>query len=855
VKSVRWIATLLILQLLGRDDAIPAGGRSRSLRAGQPLSEALEALREEGLNLVYSSDLVRPEMLVLAEPAARSPREMAEEILAPHGLKLQEGPAGTLLVVNGTVTPDALGGISGRVRIRDTLRPVPAALILLPGTPTRIVTGRDGRFFVPDLPGGTYTLEVRVPGFRAQHFEVIVPTGAYIEKDFDVAVVPGYVERVVVSPTGGEEAPSRQAAPVETIPAEALNRMAQLGGDLQRSFVRLPGAAGGDKSASVSVRGGDRDETQLLLDGLEIDEPFHLKDFLSFSGIVDSQAVGSLKYFSGGYPAEYSGRMSGVVDLASKEPATKSAAAVNAGLVNFEALLEGATADGSRAWVAAARRWYPDAVFDLVDPGGDPIDPSYYDFFGKMEFRLDGGSLLTAHLLAAHDAVDFASDISVSDVRASTSNGYAWLTLTTPWTTRLASRTLFSAGRVNRFRDGLTESAAEGTVAVRDERDLDVATLRQDWTLETSERFRSKWGFDLRWDSASYDYTGHSEITDPLVTQGGPPVVIDRRLAAEPSGSEYGAYAAQWIRIAEPLAAEAGLRWDRQTATAEEELSPRVDLVYTPRPGIALRAAWGRFYQPQRPGELQVEDGETRFFPAQLSEHMVLSFEWLVAPRWRLRADAYRKEMSHLRPRYENLFDPIELFPEGEGDRIRIAPDSAEAKGVELLLQWKGEGRLSGWAGYTRASADDLLGGERIPRSWDQRHAFNFSLDYGGSEPWAVNLAGIYHSGWPTTEVTATQIQNPSGPPTIVPSLGPRNADRYPSYYRLDLRASRTFRKGDSTYTFYAEITNLTNRDNVCCVEEFRYLPQPGGPVTVDRVPGFWLERVPSAGFIWRYGP
>jgi hypothetical protein len=210
--------------------------------------------------------------------------------------------------------------------------------------------------------------------------------------------------------------------------------------------------------------------------------------------------------------------------------------------------------------------------------------------------------------------------------------------------------------------------------------------------------------------------------------------------------------------------------------------------------------------------------------------------------------------MSHLRPRFENLFNPIELFPEGEADRTRIDPDRAEAKGLELFLKMDGVGKLSGWAGYTLASAEDVLSGERVPRSWDQRHAFNFSLDYGSPERWNLNLAGTYHSGWPTTNVTALLLQNPGGTPMIDPVLGPRNAERYPAYQRLDLKASRSLRLGESTLTLYAEITNLTQRNNVCCVEEFTYLPQPGGTVTVEREDGFWLERVPSAGFIWRFG-
>ena len=117
-----------------------------------------------------------------------------------------------------------------------------------------------------------------------------------------------------------------------------------------------------------------------------------------------------------------------------------------------------------------------------------------------------------------------------------------------------------------------------------------------------------------------------------------------------------------------------------------------------------------------------------------------------------------------------------------------------------------------------------------------------------------MNLAGMVHSGWPTTAVMADIVQGPGGAQTIRPALGPRNAERYPTYHRLDLKASRSLRLGDSALTFYAEITNLYNHKNVCCVEEFTYLPQPDGTVKVERTDGFWLERVPSAGLIWRFG-
>ena len=71
----------------------------------------------------------------------------------------------------------------------------------------------------------------------------------------------------------------------------------------------------------------------------------------------------------------------------------------------------------------------------------------------------------------------------------------------------------------------------------------------------------------------------------------------------------------------------------------------------------------------------------------EAAEQAELSFRRTLGKRINLRVDAYYKRLSHLRPRYENLFEPIELFPETTDDRISIQADKARLRGVELLLR------------------------------------------------------------------------------------------------------------------------------------------------------------------------
>ena len=67
--------------------------------AGRPLGDVLRELQDTGLNIVFSSGIVRPGMKVLTEPKAVQPRLILDEILRPHGLEVRSGPRGTLLVV------------------------------------------------------------------------------------------------------------------------------------------------------------------------------------------------------------------------------------------------------------------------------------------------------------------------------------------------------------------------------------------------------------------------------------------------------------------------------------------------------------------------------------------------------------------------------------------------------------------------------------------------------------------------------------------------------------------------------------------------------------------------------------
>ncbi len=248
-----------------------------------------------------------------------------------------------------------------------------------------------------------------------------------------------------------------------------------------------------------------------------------------------------------------------------------------------------------------------------------------------------------------------------------------------------------------------------------------------------------------------------------------------------------------------------------------------------------------------------MEDGETRFHPVERAEHRVVGLERLFPAAGRrgpttFRLELYQRQVRNPRTRYENLYEPINAFPEVEPDRVRVAADEVRAEGVEVFARGTVGDRLAWWANYTLSRTEDLVAGAWLPRLFDQTHALNLDLDYRIGDPWRVNLAWRYHTGWPTTPVSVGEVieLGADGGPrtTFVPVLGPINSRRLADYHRLDLRASRHWTVGAVDLSFYIDVQNVYNRKNPGGFD-IEIDPDDGSITTMTEP---WPGFLPSAG-------
>ncbi len=816
---------------------------------GLTLTEALLRLEAQGLPIVFTSQLVGPDLKVAAEPVASEPRQVLDELLSPHGLAVEPALGGTLVVVR-RATP-AVPSIVGTVASQEALAPLAGVTIRIAGRAVEVASDAQGRFEIAGLEPGIYALEAESRNFLILEVpEVAVGPAGPARVALTLHPMPFVHEEIVVRPSQLSLLDAEPEAPL-SLSRSDIDALPHLAGDLFRALPILPGTTANDATAQFHVHGGRRDEVQILLDGQELYEAYHLPDFDRAVSVVEPGGLASATFSTGVFAATYGDRMSGVLDMTTSLPAGERRSYLSLGLVSAAAGSGGAFDADRGSWLVSARRGSIDLASRLL---GDE-DPSFWDVFAKVGYRPREGHELRAHLLHAADSLDFreSKDGESKAFETDYDNTYGWLTHQAVVRERFLVATSASWSELHRDRLG-AEDEEDQDFEIADRRASEILGLSHAWSFEAGTRHSLRWGLEARRYETEYDYTSEIEPDLVLFSELTEPRVGLTRFVDEVSGDHLGLYASDRFSPLSRLTLELGLRWDRHTLTAESLLSPRASLAWRLSDSAVLRTSWGHFHQTQRPYELLVEDGETRFFPAERSEHWLVGYEQLLgrrdrAPLSALRIEAYRREVRDPRPRYENLLEAVNLFPEAEPDRVRITPESSQAEGVELVLRGAAGSRTDWWLAYAWAKATDHIRGREVRRQIDQRHTVNLLVNARLGQRWSVSLAWRYHTGWPTTPVSLESRENGEGEVERVPVLGSLYSERLPSYHRLDLRASRDWQLPASKLVFFVDLQNVYNRLN-----------RAGFDLAIDEEAGVlqteeesWPGFFPSLGIRWEW--
>jgi outer membrane receptor protein involved in Fe transport len=766
---------------------------------------------------------------------------------------------GVLLLASVGAWAQEGGSISGLV-VDEAGDPLPSATVVIASIGVAATTDENGRFLLTGVPAGIHILEVSCQGFTGEAAESPgVEDGRKIEIDFQLRPLPVALDEIQV--TASVSLLREQPTAAVALDRKEISELPHFGDDLYRAITVLPGTAGGDFSARFAVRGGLYDETLVTLDGQELMEPFHLKDFQGVFSILDPDAIGGIELTPGGFTAEYGDRMTGVLDMISRSP-KDTRVGLGISLTTAWANAGGLFSDGRGSWLASARRGYLDFILRATEDEGDdgePPKPRYWDAFGKIAWAPNPSHSLSLTLLLADDDLLFEEDDEDEfvDVVSGYSSEYLWLNHQAV----LGQSSFVSSGlytgelTVDRDFLAIDEPGQEffGLVDIRKDRFYGV---RQEWQHDLSKSHYLRWGFDFRAYDVSYDYELDAEIEDPIDDPRFYPGTRIDSFHDVYEGEQYSLFVTDRIRLGQRFTAEVGLRYDKQTLTEDDQVSPRLNLMYRVGSKGALRFGWGHFYQSQRPYELGVQFGETEFLPAQLAEQVVAGYETEIGSRYLLRLDAYARRVTDPHPRWETIFDPFHPVPEAATDLAMIAPEEVNASGVEVYFASRAGGKFDWWASYTYSTIEDVIDGVDTPRFLNQPHAVKASASWRPGPKWTLTGVLHYHTGWPATSVSAWPVQEPDGNWRLTYDVGPFYQEFLDDYMRLDLRASRTSRVGQrGALTFFIDVQNLSNRDNLRGIAiadpEYFWSEETGLIVTFPEE--YWFPIIPSFGVSYEF--
>ena len=654
----------------------------------------------------------------------------------------------------------------------------------------------------------------------------------------DTPAAPAELSEVMVSASRYQigEPPS----PVTVVSSETLTQAPALAADPVRTLGRLPGFSRDGFSARAHVRGGEESEVLTLLDGYPLRDAVHLPGYGSFFSVFDAQLLRGATVFTGGFPALYGNRMSGVLDLHTIDALSAPRRSLAVDFFNASARAGGELPSAGLDYLGLARIGMLRPLLEMFEQ--DVSRPSYGDAYFRVGLAAMDGLRVTANLLWARDELGIVDSERSEQAVVHGGRRYAWLRGDLAVNDELDLHLWAGQSQLEATREGTVRQVGVVEGQVSDDRSASLYEARGLGEWRVSDRLFLQSGFEVTDEHAAYRYHAAARYSPAARALFARDSVLARDLDLRPARRRLALFASNRWRLSDTLTSEVGLRTQRLVTRGQESdwiSEPRASLRWQLAPRTDLRGSWGQFNQIDDVNELAIGDGVTRFPVPQRAEHFVLGAQHRLSAGWALRFEAFHKRQTHPRVRYENALDPQAILAEIAPDRIALAPDSAHTHGAELTADYARD-NLEASLSASWSRSHDRFAGTSIPRSWDQPWGVSGSLAWTRGR-WLWSGAAEVHRGWPRTLLIAA--------PDGSSRLGARNGDRLPLFRQLDLKVQRTqpLQLGELVYSL--DVINAQIRPNTCCTE-----------IDVDPVSGqlrgrraVWFPLIPSLGVRWNY--
>lgn len=683
--------------------------------------------------------------------------------------------------------------VHGFVREKDSREPVVMGNVWIQNSTTGTTTNLKGYYVLPSLPAGSHAICFRCVGFRTLVVEKTVRETDDIELDVALESEPVPMPATVIRAEKGKRVldivPGQiavQASRLRDIPQAAEP-------DLFRSIQMLPGVATlSDFSAGLYVRGGSADQNLILLDQIDVYNPNHLFGFFS---TFNTDAVKSVELLKGGFPAQYGGRLTSVLNVINREGNREEFKGVaRLSLISASATLEGPWKNGS--WMVSGRRTYLDFA---ARTAGINLPYYFYDSHARINFDIDGRNQASVSFYAGNDLLDLDQD--------GQSIGLDWgnKTFSAQWT-HLFSGRMFSHFTVagSRFNSNTRVRFDNVSFGILN-RIVDLSAKGM-VSYSTASVHSVDFGFEAKRLGFTLNYE-----------------VVGLKYPNLYSGVYFALYFQDNIRIGAMNILQTGFRLDHYTDGNYTRPAPRLSFKRLINEKTSMTLSYGQYSQFLNLVQQEGFSFADMWFPVDPTfrpagaDHFILGFLYDDQRRFSIDVEGYFKQYRHL-AEYR-----LYRGADEEYTQMTAAQNFLSGKGISYGLDVFVRNRIrgfEGWIGYslgwTKKQTDGYNFGMDYFPTYDRRHTITAIQDWRFHPKWRINLAFKYGSGQPYTEAAARYAEvSPDGFILFKVLDGEKNANRLPAYHRLDAGIFHDTKLFRLKSELYFQIVNVTNRKNV----------------------------------------
>ncbi|MDZ4664176.1 MAG: TonB-dependent receptor [Bacteroidota bacterium] len=638
-----------------------------------------------------------------------------------------------------------------------------------------------------------------------------------------------------------------QPISVYKLPLQQLKKIPALGGetDLLKAISLLPGiSVGTEGTANILIRGGGQDQTQILLDGANVYNATHLGGFLS---VINPAAVSNLELYKSGFPARYGGRLSGVVDIYTKEGNKKDwHGEVGMGIITSKFLIEGPIIKNKSSLILSGRASYPTLIASYIQDkdykkgfSGNSTNIGMYDLNAKFNYAIDSTSHLFLSFYTGRDngAIQETYNKSSTLSRFITLDEVAWGNVTaTLRYNKIISPKLF-------LKSFLAFSSYDYDFSGQ-EKDFKQNTSELNFTtISQSKSLIRDWSGKIQVDyipstnhfiKLGIELTNHFFKPEKLFTRQDKFATDSVGFSNPVSGQEWGLFVEDEITISPKLTTNVGLRWSGYAVGKKiyQGVEPRVALAWQLFQRLWLKTSYSNTRQYLHlltsggaglPNDIWVSVTEN--VPPQTAQQLSLGITGELSKfKLKYEIEGFYKKMQQL---VELQLDKGAFYSFEESWERTIEPNGrGTAYGLEFFIH-KPFGKLNGFLSYTLSFSnrqfENINQGKVYPFMYDRRHNFSITANYQLARKWNISGTWLYQSGHAITLPVAV-----SNDYLIFTTL---NNGRFPAYHRLDVNVEKIWSRKNRVHTLQFGAYNAYNRHNPFSISIYPILTvKPSGP-------------------------